>query len=78
MRFRWGLGNNLGNKITLKALRFKAFKRREYYHIHLRAHKLIGEMRIYAPNQSLWRIAHPDINDIRTNVLLASRGKCMP
>ena len=27
------------NKIALKALRFKAFKNREYYHIHLRAHK---------------------------------------
>ena len=31
MRFWWGLVNNLVNKITLKALRFKAFKRREYY-----------------------------------------------
>ena len=45
--------NNLVNKITQKTLRFKAFKRREYYHIHLRAHKLIGKVGIYLSNEPL-------------------------
>lgn len=73
MRFRWGLVNNLVNKITRKHLRFKAFKRREYYHIHLRAHKLIGKVGIYLSNEPLRTITHPNIHDIRANVLLVYR-----
>ena len=45
MRFWWGLVNNLVNKITQKALRFKAFKRREYYHIYLRFYNKCWGMR---------------------------------
>ena len=77
MRFWNGLVNNLVNKIVQKSLFFAAFNRREYDHIHLLAHKLIWEMCVYLSYESLWTIAHPNVYDIRANVLLADGSKSM-
>ena len=45
--------------------------------IHFRFHELIGEVRIYSADQSFRTIAHPNINDIRTNVLLTNGCESM-
>ena len=76
MRFRWGLVNNLVNKIVLKVLYFKAFKSGEYHHIHLTAHKLVREVGVHFSDKALGTIAHPYIDNIRAfEVLLANRRK---
>ena len=40
-------------------------------------HEVIGEVCIDSSNQSFRAVAHPNINDIRANVLLTCRSECM-
>lgn len=51
------------------------YRKFDFHHIF--NHEFIGEMGIYTSNQSCCRIAHPNINDIRANVLLANRCEGM-
>lgn len=44
---------------------------------HIFNHKFIGEMRIYLSDKSMRSIVHPDIDNIRANVLMANGCKSM-
>ena len=63
------LGNILGNKFALY---------RENNGVHLLPHEIVREMRIYTTDQSLRTVSHPDVHDVRADVLLADRRECMP
>ena len=45
--------------------------------LHLLNHKLVGEMCIYSSYQSFRAVAHPNIHNVRANVLLANSCKRM-
>jgi len=47
------------------------------YFQHIFEHELIGEMCIYFSDQSSRRVAHPNIYDVRTNILLTYGCKCV-
>ena len=63
----WGV-----NSVVLCRLR-----QRKFHHLHLFVHEVIREVRIYLSDESVGTIAHPNINDIRANVLLANRCEGM-
>ena len=48
---------------------------RKFYFHHIFNHEFIGKVRVYSSNQSCRGIAHPNIYDIGTNVLLTSCRK---
>jgi hypothetical protein len=70
------LAKDLAKDFAVFAFIFKGLKWK-FHQVHLLAHKLVGEVRIYSSNESIGAVTHPNINDIRANVLLAYRCERM-
>ena len=61
----------------VKSVVLSRLRQRKFHHLHLFVHEVIREVCIYLSDESVRAITHPNINDIRANVLLANRCKSM-
>ena len=61
----------------VKSVVLNRLRQWEFHHLHLFVHEVIREVRIHLSDKSVRTIAHPNIYDIGTNILLANRCKSM-